>query len=437
MCLAAVLSSGADGTFNIGVVANSSAEFKRILSTAEKDAGARITNLRTSKRREADRLECQMVVATARFMKKAEAEFLRQYVQQGGLLVAMHRAGEYEDNDGDGKRSPGDRRVWAFSKLCGVRRQGGGGRFRFVRIWGHHPIFTGLQSAAPIDLTAGKGKGTITVCESAVPIASGYFEAASTRKVKNRRAYGWFQASRTMGECPYFTVKRYENGTAVYIADDLSAGGATPQQKAVLRSLLSSLALTLRQGQLPAAPLLADKNGNLVYNGNMENVGVVLDAYSGNDAKPPFDFPLGWWYNTWGGGRYEIMAKQDDGGSWYYSGKYTGEPGVAANSDCVLRYRHFAFRPRVGKAYTLSYRLRASKKIRVGIWGRLASGKGWRRPIASAQTKGDGWHKQKHTFRIPADVFPGDSARYGFFLDFALSGDGRIALDDVVLKENY
>lgn len=432
-CLVSAVCSASGKVFDVGVFPNNGAEFRRIVSVAKEDPGVTIANLRDAKHAGQPMGAYNVILATARFMKEAEAEALRRYATEGGLLVVMGRSGEYEDNDGDGKKSPGDRRAWALSKLCGVSRAGSQGGFRFLRVWGHHPFFMGLPVAEPVALAEPGRLGALTRCEGAAPLATGFFRPTARRLGDGRDAREWYAASRACGESVYMTVKRAGKGTAVYIADDLVGNRATPVRKMVLRRVLSRLSLALGPGQPPPEPILGADDGNLVYNGDMEDVCVVTNEYSGNAAKAPFDFPLGWRYNTWGGGKYRIAAVREKGGNWFCSGVYCGEAGVAANSACVLRYHHFSHRPRPGGSYTLSFRVRSDRAVRVGLWGKTVSGKPWKVSVARLEKRD--WRRYSLSVRIPPNAFGAEESQFGFYLDFAISGAGRIDLDDVMLGE--
>ena len=419
----------------MGVVANSAKEYAALAPARSAAAVMKLADLGQADLATADLTAYAAVLVSAQVLPKSKTDALGAYVDQGGLLVAMGRAGEYDDSDGDGKRSPGDRRVWALSKLCGIHRSGVAGRFQTWRVWGRDPVFMAFPQQGPADFSGNRLAGTLCVCETASPYASGRFVPGSTRQVGGRKAYGWYHASRCVGESAYLTVRHHGRGAAVYVAENLADPGANASQKALLRALLSSLALTLRGGSPPPVPLLANDQGDLVTNGDMQDVCTIVDRYAGNDAKPPFPFPFGWQYNSWGGGKYRIEAKPQGEGGWYYSAVYTGTEGVAANSACVLRYQHFTFAPRLGRTYALSCALRSDREVRIRLWGKLVSGSPWRVLIATVQADPAPWRTVAHRFTIPATALAGSQMRPGFWLDFTISGKGHIDLNDVRLRE--
>lgn len=433
MCFATVVALAADESLTVGVVAQSDREFRVAAGVAKQSPEVKLVNV-GAKAEPGKLASCGVVIVSAPFLTKTATDALDAYARKGGMLVVMGRAGEYEDRDANGRWSKGDKRTWALSELCGVQRLGAAGDFETLRVWGPHPFFMAFQRYEPFALHKGKAPGVVAVANDATPVASGVFIPSGLRRKGKPEMWSWYAAARACGESAFITVRRLERGGVVFVAENLLLAQATPYQKVLLHALLSPLVLTVRQGQLPPMPEVAAKDGNLVFNGDFERVALIYDAYSKNAAKPPFRYPFGWQYNSWGGGAYKLTAKPvGKGVGSYFSSEYAGKAGDAASATCVLRYRHYCYHPRAGADYALSYRIRATRPVRVGLWGKLTNGKPWRCPVGVVKNRGKDWQAHEQTFRVPRAVFPAPPTR-SFYLDFAVSGGASIDLDDVVLK---
>jgi len=429
---AATLARGAP--FTIGLLPGSDAELEQVRQHQGDAPNVVVRDLRPDLAESATPDRCRVIVATSVLVTERQVEILQDYVAKGGVLVVMGKAGERVDADADGRLSGKDPRVWAFAKLCGVSVSNVVGSLKSLRIWGYSPFFLGFQELGPLELAPVETSALLVFCEDAVPFASVRFEPKPARVVEGCAEHGWYRATRCFGEALYLSRKRVGPGAAIYVAENLLAGGLSGWRRLLLANLLTPLALALAEGPAPALPVLAGADGNLVFNGDMESCCTIIDGEKNNSAAVPYQTPAGWSYNTWGGGIYEIRAREHEGGGRYFSGAYRGDAGVAGNSACVLRWRHFLAVPRLGAPHRLRHRLRCDREVRVGLWGKLRNGRVWRHSIAVLSGSAEGWREYDHTFKVPLISLGDSEPELGFWLDFAMSGDGRIDLDDVVLE---
>jgi len=418
------------GPFTVGLLPGNEQEYRTASRYAAASPDTSITNLRSSAVPVGTSPTCSVLIVSARSVSLPEIEACRAYVAGEGTLVVMGRGGEFEDRDGNGRLSSADKRVWAFAELCGVTTSNGEGWYESVRIWGYAPFFLGWKDLGPHAWPRQRGEAILVFSCTGAPFASGMFFPKGTQHKTHGETYSTYRARRCVGESVYLSVRKIAGRAAIFVAENLLVGPDPPLRGRLLGSLLSPLVLSLASERCPDLPLPRGGDGNLVANGDMERVGAT-PGVAGTNAV--VEVPMGWDMNTWGGGTYRVFAGRDDGGNRYYSGRYEGEEGVAQNSACVLRYHHFLDIPRLGLSYRVQYRLRSSREVRVGLWGKRRDGQPWRCPVTTAPIGTNGWTSHSQTFRMPAAMLGGAEALPVLWLDFSIHGGGWVDLDDVRL----
>lgn len=430
----ATAAATASAAFTLGIVAEPDAVDR--CQALGSDNGSQIIDIRDAERLADGTETCAALLVSKRLLTRQQTDACRRYVADGGVLVVFGRAGEYEDTDADGKLGQADKRVWALADLCGVSMTGAEGQFHSLRIWGYSPFFLGFNKLGPLELPHVAVPAALASDVTATPFASADFEPTPTARTEDEAVYSWYAATRCTGEAAYLTVARHEGvGTVVFVAEDLLAvDQMTTWRGTLLQNLLTPLLLALATERAPPQPALTDREGNLIRNGNMENVWRVAQPAPKNAAATPYLAPAGWSYNTWGGGCYVIAGDTDTDGNHVYSATFQGDAGVAANSTCVLRYRHFLAVLQPGSDYELSYRLRCERQVRVSLWGKLSGKQSWRLHVASVPGTVAGWHHQRHAVRVSITEYGNAQPQLGFWLDFSMTGDSRLDLDDVTLR---
>ena len=287
---------------------------------------------------------------------------LERFVERGGCLVLMGRAGRFVDTDRNGQY---DSKVDVLpiaelDRLAGARPALVGLRASRLRVFEDNAFFWGFDvgrwiryprpqngrcSLARLSVADAKAVAGVWLTHGFQPSGPGVPAAP-------------YYGARFSGEAPYLTLVKRGKGLVLRVADDLLA---RRRGAAMLDALLMNLvsencrhrATANVAGYGTVQPRYHD--GNLLDNGNTEELLLVEEPPPRDDNRineRPYLMAVGWAYNAYHGFFHGFARKRESAGHCLFMASVPGSDRQNLGGVCFYQQRHMNWLKN-GKRYAL------------------------------------------------------------------------------------
>ena len=368
---------------------------------------------------------------------------LKRFVQRGGKLVLLGRAGRFIDANDNGRYEHGTDRlgISELNALTGSRIELVGFHALRLRVFEDNPLFVGFDVGRWIECPRVNDNGAPFV--KLTPGKSVFLGGVYLAHKKPKHGEGFPGASYNQallaGESPLVTAHSFGKGMAIRVAGDLFRLRSSPMFSAILKNLLASETWQRLQANLSTygnvQPVYG--GGNLLDNGDIETLYLIKEKPLRKDnrvAELPYHWAAGWHYNAYIG-FFRGMARKTERGHALFLESVEGSENQR-NGGSNFRQERPMNRLQNGKSYELSIRSRgeAVHRSSESIVYHLNNGQRISRAFDLPGGTYD-WKKSSFTFALPRFVPEGKEPARGFTLYLHLSVTGRIWFDDIRLGE--